>query len=529
MIAIEMTFPAGRYHATPWGRHVNEADVEWPPSPWRFLRGLIATWHRKAAGDHFPENLLHRLIDSLAEEKPVFSLPTVRHSHVRHYMPIAGKKPTLVFDAFVQMEKNTPLCILWQNTTLDEDCTALLDQLLCGMQYLGRAESWVLAKRLENWSGSINAWPADQENPGADFETESIPLYAPLSKKAYEKERQSLIQEKGLAPPPPVPVPKGQMGLFEQEKPKEKTKARQIKTPKPSAKDKKFLSTLPENLTDALSVDTGELQSVGWSAPPAAEKVRYLRPYQALNGSTRPRISHSGGPSPRLARMQLVGKPLPKMEDAVRLGETLRKALIHTMDKRMKEEVPPVISGHDLPETNRHSHAFFLPEDADQDGHIDHLNLYVPEGIPEKALYALSRRMDKLWTDKGEEWRLVFDTAGFSPGTLAGTGPVWLSASPYLHPWYRKKGFGLKEQVLRECRLRGLPEPDIEVMETIGVGKGKRPRKPIHFRRFREKRGLNQPDRQGCFLRLSFPEPLTGPLALGFGCHFGLGLFVPEN
>jgi len=42
MLALSFTFPGGRYHATPWGRHVNEADLEWPPSPWRIVRALIA-------------------------------------------------------------------------------------------------------------------------------------------------------------------------------------------------------------------------------------------------------------------------------------------------------------------------------------------------------------------------------------------------------------------------------------------------------------------------------------------------------
>jgi len=30
-------------------------------------------------------------------------------------------------------------------------------------------------------------------------------------------------------------------------------------------------------------------------------------------------------------------------------------------------------------------------------------------------------------------------------------------------------------------------------------------------------------------LELEFPEPLEGPLALGYGSHFGLGLFVTER
>ena len=55
-----------------------------------------------------------------------------------------------------------------------------------------------------------------------------------------------------------------------------------------------------------------------------------------------------------------------------------------------------------------------------------------------------------------------------------------------------------------------------------------RDRRPIDFHRFRSKRGLTQPDTRGSFWRLTFAAPVSGPLALGFGCHFGLGLFRPE-
>ena len=40
-------FPLAAYTRRRWGRHVNEGAVEWPPSPWRLLRALIATWHLK--------------------------------------------------------------------------------------------------------------------------------------------------------------------------------------------------------------------------------------------------------------------------------------------------------------------------------------------------------------------------------------------------------------------------------------------------------------------------------------------------
>ena len=47
------------------------------------------------------------------------------------------------------------------------------------------------------------------------------------------------------------------------------------------------------------------------------------------------------------------------------------------------------------------------------------------------------------------------------------------------------------------------------------------------IRRFHHKRGLTQPDTLSRLLEIRFAEPVQGPLALGFACHFGLGLFVP--
>ena len=66
MFALAFRFPAGRYHATPWGRNVNEADVAWPPEPWRLLRALIAAYWRKGNHELWSENDLALLIDRLA-------------------------------------------------------------------------------------------------------------------------------------------------------------------------------------------------------------------------------------------------------------------------------------------------------------------------------------------------------------------------------------------------------------------------------------------------------------------------------
>lgn len=112
-------------------------------------------------------------------------------------------------------------------------------------------------------------------------------------------------------------------------------------------------------------------------------------------------------------------------------------------------------------------------------------------------------------------------------GALTRPSEIWESVLPYLYPRYVKRRFDVATQIKRECNERGLPEPEIlESFDEVEIGKNRR-RRPIHFRRFRERQGLSQPDRLGGFWRMTFLQPVQGPLALGFACHFGLGLFVP--
>ena len=205
------------------------------------------------------------------------------------------------------------------------------------------------------------------------------------------------------------------------------------------------------------------------------------------------------------------------------MGEDLRIALMGRARRLFGDAIPASLSGHGLPESNRHGHAFFLPE-ADAKGRIGHLIVHAPDGFDAQAQAALAK-LDVIHAGEGVDWRVILEGMGehhaFPASRTLQTTAVWRSTTPYLHPWYSKKDFGVPEQIARECRLRGYPEP--VVVEWLLDAK---PR-ALEFRRFRAKRGLSQPDRQGCFLRLTFAEPLPGPLALGFGCHFGLGLFAP--
>ncbi|HID49496.1 MAG TPA: type I-U CRISPR-associated protein Cas5/Cas6 [Chromatiales bacterium] len=508
MLAIGFRFLAGRYHANPWGRHVNEADIEWPPAPWRVSRALISTWYHKADPQRFPFDQLEALIDVLSEERPVYHLPPAVHAHTRHYMPQWKGNTSLVFDAFARVNPESELVIVWPDVDLPDKLALLLDELLHKVGYLGRAESWVEARRVpdDELPDGFPCLPGEQDVNAETGEVlgDVVRLLLPRPHQDYAQWRHDF--------------------------------ARNELTSLKGKKKKLLQKTTPEGLVDALSVDTSDLQQAGWSQPPAGQYVDYLRPLDCL----RPRLPPPGTHSARAttARFMLTGKPLPRVEDAVRIGERFRAALMGRARQVLggQDRLPRELTGHDLGPGNRHGHAFYLPEDADGDGRIDHLLLHAPGGLSVRARKVLER-FTLFRGHGGVEWRVILEGAGqvtdFRGDSFhAGKTTVWQSVTPYLRPWHLKKKLSEHEQVeafiRKECRLRGLPEPEkVEWLPEITVHG--RPRRTIHFHRFRNKRGLTQPDTRGYFLCLRFAQPVSGPLALGFGCHYGLGLFQPVS
>jgi CRISPR-associated protein Csb2 len=102
MATLVLRFPGGRYHATPSGHHVNEGLVEWPPSPWRIVRALIACGYSTQHWEQLPVEG-RRLVEALSSALPEYRLPRASLGHSRHYMPIGRldsgrEKTTLVLD-----------------------------------------------------------------------------------------------------------------------------------------------------------------------------------------------------------------------------------------------------------------------------------------------------------------------------------------------------------------------------------------------------------------------------------------------
>jgi CRISPR-associated protein Csb2 len=499
VVAVAFRFPGGRYHATPWGRHVNEAEIEWPPAPWRILRALIATWHRKGDRERHPQPLLDDLVETLAEHLPAYQLPVAIRAHSRHYMPQGrlerGREDTsLVFDAFVGLPRDAELIVGWRGVELAGDQVQLLSALVRDMGYLGRAESWIEGRVLRDWAGDANCRASVESVDTSTGEVfEPVRLAAPILPAEYASWRKQMIAEHGLD------------------------------AKKLDARQKRLRATLPERLAEAVRLETGAIQSVGWTRPPGARFVTYRRPYDAFQLPPQPRTLRPL-PAGTTVRLALAGRPLPRIEDAVRIAELVRGAALGSAES-LGEGVPRALSGLDLRSDGQHGHAFYLPE-ANRAGRIDHVLLHAPDGFDRVALRALDR-IGRLVRENGAELQVLLEHYGlrsdFAGVPYLDRSRVWQSVTPYLHPWFQKKNFTVEDQIRRECRLRGHPTPELERLGTVQINR--RQRRPAHFRRFRARRGLTQPDTRGSFWRLTFQEPIDGPLALGFGCHFGLGAF----
>src|SRR5262245_17648022 len=142
MIAIKLRFLAGRFHATPWGRHVNEGVAEWPPSPWRLLRALIAV-ARRAQVDGVTEAHLQRLVEVLSAP-PAFRLPPATTAHTRHYDQ--ANDGVKFFDTFVAVAPREEVVCQWPDVELGEEYRQALRALLAALNTFGRAESWCEAE-----------------------------------------------------------------------------------------------------------------------------------------------------------------------------------------------------------------------------------------------------------------------------------------------------------------------------------------------------------------------------------------------
>lgn len=509
MIAIKVDFPAGRWHATAWGTHVNEGVTEWPPCPWRLCRALIAAWHWKHRDN---EPALRSLIEKLAAQPPAFRLPKASTAHTRHYMPvITGPKETKakVFDTFVHVSTGESLWIRW-DADLTEDETALLSTLLESLSYLGRAESLVCAS-LADWKDAKGSWarPALQDSP---HDHETIRLLAAQFPASYAD------------------------WVGTQSGPEKTTKT----------KSKKKTDALPPSLFDALQLDTADWKKEGWNLPPGARWVDYTRPRDSL------KVAPSGAPParrqtepPTVARFAIVSKVPPAITQSLSLAERFHQALCKHLEGHGSSPVLTGVDDNGTPLTGN-AHVYFLSE-CDDHGYVTHMTLHAPLGFDDTACRVFGR-LRKVWGMEGFDVKVVLLATG-QPEDFSEASPyfkksqIWTSLTPYVPVRHVKATRAGVPKIDPENGLQiGSPEhdcwrlikivaPTLPVLSVSRLGteirNGLRKTACLNFQRQRKTGSGTRADNRGHALQIEFSEPVSLPLGLGYAAHFGLGLFTP--
>lgn len=506
MVVIELRFPASRYHATPWGRHVNEGEVEWPPSPWRLLRALLATWYRKASAE-VSEQLLRRLIARLCEELPQYSLPPVASGHTRHYMPLYNsgrdEKTARVFDVFLQVDSSEAVSIVWPKLTLDAEEQEGLALLLMRMAYFGRAESWVEASLKSSLDFTPGCLPLGDELV-ADG-TEVVRLLVPQDEQSFAHWRSTYGSGNG------------------------------------TKRGKSAGSQLPQDLFEALHADTGDLRREGWNQPPGSCYVEYVRPLTEPPPSSR-RATCSRLPT--VARFAVSSPVPPLFLHGLSFAERIHLSLVKHSDGQ-EVFTGTSINGEPL-RGHGHTHIFFEANGSDP-RRISHITLWAPRGFDRAAEVALAR-LRRVYSRNDHVAQLVLlgigeprDFAGDNPRAghcpLFGESKTWVSQTPFVPTRHAKTGkrdaagrvVGSPEHdLLRLLRALDLPQPvSVDVWEHCRGG-GHRG-SWLEFRTIRHGGEGARAGNRGWGFRVEFPAPVKGPLAVGYGAHFGLGVFVPMS
>lgn len=522
MQTIRLAFPVQRYHATPHGHHVNEGLVEWPPSPWRILRSLLAVGYSKL---HWRDGALpdgaRALIEKLSAALPSYSATSIDGAHTRHYMPMGNFKKgkeqtTLVFDTWANVTE--PLLVYWP-VVLDASERLLLAELLRHMNYLGRAESWVEAELLPDFEAYPDpvCVPIPGNRAPARLGFDQVELMAPVIAADYLGWR---AESTGGDPKP--------------------TKAADLKGWQANQ------DLYPADLLAALQMQTNTRRAAGWSQAPGSQRVLYWRPRKA---EARPQSAAFSATSTTSVSCMLLAlatdsrnqAALPHIQRSLPHAERLHRAVIAASNGRPVH----VLSGLDekgSPLSGAHQHAHILPLDLDGDQHIDHFLLWAPMGFDGNAQAAIDA-VRKTYAKGVKSLQLAVIarcdldellTLGAGLGVavnahfgLRGEHRIWRSRTPLVMPRFLKRtGKNTAEgQILAELGGRGLPSPtSIRIIDSHDD-------LSLELRRFvriRDKRNNPPPVNHAFAIELEFAEPVRGPICLGYGSHFGLGQFSPS-
>lgn len=219
------------------------------------------------------------------------------------------------------------------------------------------------------------------------------------------------------------------------------------------------------------------------------------------------------------------------LEAALTLAETVRAALMTLAD----QPPPAVLHGHEP-----RPHCAFIPlpfvGGPHADGRVVGFAVLIPREATEEdrraVMRALARLQElrmpggvmlpvervRLWEPGRWPWAL-------SPGRWRGPARRWASVTPIVFDHYPRCREQAGEALALSCRYAGLPEPARAFVVDAAPLRGVPPSRA--FRVVTPGTGERFRDRYIAHAVLEFDRPVEGPVLVGAGRYFGLGLCAP--
>ncbi len=502
-IVLKQTFPLGRFHATRW--RVNPFDDpygEWPPSPWRLVRGVVARWRQWWREDpQGADGRLDPLIKALCTSSYAFHVPvhTQRGTPVRQYFPVEfgwnpkERKKAAVRSYSTSLAQDNYFCLpvggngaVWwflESHLWTEELVGALKECLNRMTYFGRAEAFTRI--------AIQKDPAEAPKPNCPLMEQRISGTVPVLVPESTATRQDI--ERVTDDPAAVKrsVPPG---------------ARLLYAVRPASPTVREVGTSRKSYRETNLIQF----AIGWNVPPEGRAIVRL-------------TARFRGAALKERLRKLTGDPQITWSKA---PLKVREAVAELAGKDAQGNP---LKGH------RHSEYLVWCEDGEP------VRLMVwrygrpfDQNEQEALLKAAGRQFS--WAADGNRadvWkvRLVpLDRAvPLPPGFDGAAAAVWESVTPYVPPRHHLRGGkprlreSIEHQIRRELSLRGFGEAAQVAVEQLGQPEWVAVHLPRRHRSDRTFLG----DRRGYRLRLRFSEPVGGPIRLGHSSSFGLGLFRP--
>jgi len=493
-VILRQTFPLGRYHANPWRAFpYDDPHGEWPPSPWRLLRALLARSFQLDRERELPnaDTLREQFVRAFCRSLVSWNLPTDswRGPGLQQYQPSEFKKTPAAANKPGEKTYNTTKnkdnfwlvprehdALYWilDGEEWTDELLAHLDDCLSRMTYFGRAESVTEMERIDE--SRFAAPPASAVIVLSDTRSATaVPVLCPHHDATLE---QITCQ---------------------------------------THDDAVANSTMPPGAVWKFA-----------ERPARAKPTVKQSPRQAL-------------PPAQIVQFAVGGRVFPPLPVWIRITERFRGRVICILKERNggsydglslftgKHADGSVLAGH------RHAAFLLVP---DSSGKPSRLVCWRKEPFTDEEQRAMLSAAEAPlnWEYDKDDWQLrlvplPMETPVPPDKDIFATAVVWKSLCPFVPPLHTftrngkpKNGTDIATQIQNHLVEQALPPAKkIEILDEPGT--------PVQWvkvhrpHRVRDNRPTND-DKRAYRLRLTFAEPVRGPLCLGHSSHFGLGLFA---